>query len=81
MLTAPGAAAACRASGQTVSIPSLPLASQGKTQPTNTSPLTVMLQGQQRPKACCMHQRKPLFLVLVRQRLCSLIQTRQLPGL
>ncbi|KAL0052481.1 hypothetical protein WJX82_002880 [Trebouxia sp. C0006] len=62
MLTAPGAAAACRASGQTVSIPSLPLASQGKTQPTNTSPLTVMLQGQQRPKACCMHQRKPLFL-------------------
>ncbi len=33
VLTAPGAAAAYRASGQTVSIPSLPMASQGRRQP------------------------------------------------
>ena len=72
MLIAPaGAATACRASGQTVSIPSLPVASQGRRQPTNISQLTfmLMLEGQQRPQACCVHQRKPVFLELVRQRL------------
>ena len=54
----------------------LPGASQSRRQPTNLSQLTVMLmlEGQQRLKASCVHQRKPVFLVLVRHRLCWLVR-------
>lgn len=40
---------------------------------TITADRHAMLEGQHRLKACCMYQRKPLFLVLVRHRFCWLV--------